>query len=83
MLWEEIDMVGDNHQVADLKLRVHAAGGIANEEGLDTQLVHHAHGEGYLLHRVALVVMETSLHGKDVYTAELTENKFPAMSFYG
>ena len=75
-------MVGNHHQIANLEARVHATCGIRNKEGLNTQLVHHTNGEGYLLHRVALVVVETTLHRHDVYTAKLTKDKFAAVAFY-
>ena len=82
MLGEEVDMVSDDHQVAYMEVFVHAARGIGYEKGLDTQFVHHTYGEGHLLHRVALVEMETTLHGEDVHTAEFSENQFATMAFY-
>lgn len=83
MLGEEVDVVGDNHQVANLEARVHTARSIRHEERLDAQFVHHANGECHLLHRVALVEVEASLHGHDVNAAQLTENQFAAMAFHG
>ena len=80
---EEIDVVSNNHQVADLERWVHAAGSVRNEEGLDAQFVHDAHGEGDLLHVVAFVIVEAALHGQDVNTTKLTEDKLSGMSFYG
>ena len=80
MLGEEVDVVGDNHQVANLKGGVHASGRIADEEGLDAQLVHDPYGECHFLHGVALVVVETALHGHDIHPTELTENQLSAMS---
>ena len=80
MLWEEVDMVGDDHQVANLEAGVHAASRIADEEGLDAQLVHHAYGEGDLLHGVALVVVEAALHGHDIHSAELSEDELAAVA---
>ena len=35
MLGEEIDVVGNDHQVANLEAWVHATGGVADEQGLD------------------------------------------------
>ena len=83
MLGEEIDMVGNHHQVANLEAWVHASGSVRDEEGLDTQLVHHANGEGDLLHRVALVVVETALHSHDIHTAKFSEDKFAAVALDG
>ena len=82
MLWEEIDMVGDDHQVANLKARVHATGSVGDEEGLDAQLIHHANGECDFLHRVSLVEVETALHGHDVHTAQLAKDEFAAVAFH-
>lgn len=83
MLRKEIDMVGDDHHVADVELRVHATGGVADEEHLDTQLIHHTLGEGNFLHRVALVEMEAAVHGDDVNATELSEDEFSGMSLHG
>ena len=83
VLGEHVDVVGDNHQVANLEGRVHTAGGIRHEEGLDAQFVHDAHGEGDFLHGVALVVVEAALHGQDVYPAKFAEYQFATMTFHG
>ncbi len=79
VLREEVDMVGDDHQVADLELRVHAACRIRYIECRNAQLVHHAHREGDLLHGVALIEVEASLHGENLHAAQLAEDEFAAM----
>ena len=81
MFWEEVDVVSDNHQVANLELWVHTACSIRNKQCLNPQLIHHADGEGNLFHRVTLIVMETSLHSYDIDTAQFAENQLAAMSF--
>ena len=83
MLWEEVDMVGDNHQVTNLEGRIHTTGSIADEEGLDAQLVHNANGEGYLFHIISLIVVETALHSHDVHTTEFTEDECTSVSLNG
>ena len=80
MLWEEVDMVRDNHQVTNLEGRIHTTGSIADEDGLDAQLVHNANGEGYLFHIISLIVVETALHSHDVHTTEFTEDERTSMS---
>ena len=82
MLGEEIDVVCNHHQVANLEARVHTTSSIGYEEGLDAQLVHYAHGEGDLLHGIALVVVESALHGHDIHTAKFTKDKFATVTFY-
>ena len=83
MLWEEVDVVVDNHQITDLKLRIHTARCIAYEEGLDAQLEHHALWEGYFLHIISLIEMESAFHCHDVLAAQLSEDELACMSFYG
>ena len=83
MLGEEVDMVVDHHQVAYLEGFVHATRGVADEEGLDAQLVHHTLGECHLFHVVTLIEVETSLHRHDVLAAQLAEDQFAGMAFYG
>jgi hypothetical protein len=76
-------MVGDNHEVANLEGGIHATCRIGDEERLDAQLVHDANGEGDLLHVITLVVVETALHGHDVYTAKLAEDEGTSVTFNG
>ena len=58
-------MVGNDHQVAHTERGVDTPRGVRHEEVSDAQLLHHAHGEGHLLHRITLVVVEAALHGDD------------------
>ena len=83
VLGEEIDVVGNHHEVANLEGGVHATGSIRDKERLDAQLVHHADGERHLFHIVALVVVEPALHSHNVYTTELTKDEGTGVSFYG
>ena len=80
---EHVDMVGDDHQVANLEGGVHATSGIGHEERLDAQFVHHTDGECHLLHGVALVEVETTLHGEDVNATQFSEDELARMTFYG
>ena len=83
MFWKEIDVICDNHQVANIELRVHATCSIRNKEGLDAQFVHHTYREGNFLHRITLIEVETSLHGQNIHTAQLSEDELATMSLNG
>ena len=83
MLGEEVDMVGNDHQVANLKGGIHTTSGIADKECFYAKFIHHTDGEGDFLHRVALVVVETALHGHDVYTTQLAEDECTSVSLNG
>ena len=83
MFGHEVDVVGDEHEVANAECGVHAARGVANEEVLDAQFVHDANGEGHLLHVVAFVVVKASLHGHHVLAAQTAEEELAAVSLHG
>ena len=74
-------MVGDNHKVANLEIRIHSTGGIAYKQGLYAQFIHHTNGEGDLFHGVALIVVETAFHGHNVLAAQLAENQLACVAF--
>ena len=69
MLGHKVDVVGDEHEVANFEVGIHAARCIAHKEVLNAQFVHHANRKGYLLHVVTFVIVETTLQGHDVLTA--------------
>ena len=69
MFWEEVDVIIDNHQVANLEFRIHTARSVAYKEGFNAQLVHHTFWEGYSLHVISFIVMESSFHSHDVFTS--------------
>ena len=83
MLREEVDMVGNNHQVANFEGGIHATGSIRDEERLDAQFVHDAYGEGNFLHVVSFIVVETPLHRHDINATQFAEDKGTGMSLYG
>ena len=83
VLREEIDVVGNHHQVADFELRIHAPCGVADEERLDAQFVHDSYGECDFLHGVSFIEMEASFHSHDVNTAKFSENELAGVAFDG
>ena len=83
MLGEEVDMVGNNHQVANFEGWIHATCSIRHEECLDAQFIHDADGEGDFLHVVSLVVVETALHSHDVHTTQFAEDECTSVSLDG
>ena|SRR5574344_1522663 len=81
VLWEEVDMVVDNHKVTNLEIWVHATRSITYEESLDTQFIHNTLRECYFFHIVTLIEMETSLHSHDVFTTKFTEYQLSCVAF--
>ena len=82
MFGHEIDVVGDEHQIADFEVGIHTSGSIAHEELLNAQFVHHTYGEGDLLHVIAFVVVEAAFERHDFFTTQTTEYETAAMTFY-
>ena len=82
VLREQIYVIRDDHHVSHAELLVHSSRGIAYKESAYTQFFHNPHGECDLLHVISLVIVETSLHGHHVFSAEITENEFPAVPLY-
>ena len=78
-----VDVVGDQHEVTDFEVGVHAARGVADEERVDAQLVHGADGERHLGHGVALVVVEAAVERHDGLAAEASEEQASLMAFDG
>ena len=83
MLGEDVDMVGDDHEVAYLEVGVHAARGVGDEDRLDANGFHDAYREGNLLHRVALVIVEAALHRHDILVAQCAEDETALMTLNG
>ena len=77
----QVDMVGDDHQVADAERGVDAARSVRYKEVFDAELPHDAHRERHLLHAVAFVIVETALHGHDPAALDHAENHTAFVSF--
>ena len=81
MFGEVVDMIGDNHQVADFKSFVCTTAGVGYKQCFDAQLTHYTYRESHFLHGITFIIMETPLHCHDVFVAQLAENQFTAMTF--
>ena len=79
----QVDMVGDDHQVAHAERGIDPARSVRHEEVFDAQLLHDAHRESHLLHRVALVVVEAPLHGHDLAALDRAEDHTPLVPLDG
>ena len=80
---KEVDMVADEHQVADGEVLVHSSGGIRDEKILDPKLYHHAYGQHDRVHRVAFVVVVAPLHRKDAFPSEGSADEIAFMPYGG
>ena len=74
------DMISDDHKVSYLEIKVHSTCRIRNEEVLNTQNLHHSDRQSNKLHRIALIIMEASLHRNHELASKLTCNEISLMS---
>ena len=71
----KIDVVRDNHNIADIKPRIDSASSIGQYEGLDSQQLHDSHRESDFLHAVPFIVVKSSLHGDDRFSRHVAAQK--------
>ena len=70
-------MVGDEHDVAHVKLPVHRAGGIGDDEGLRSQQPQHPDGVADVGKAPTLVGVEPALHDGHVLAGQMAEHELP------
>ena len=83
VLGKKIDMVGNDHQVAGKERGIDSSCGIGDEKVLHADFMQHAHRKRDLLHGIAFVVVETSLHGDDVLPAESADEEVAFVPLHG
>ena len=76
-------MIGDQHDVAGLEIRIDAAGRICNNQRLDSQSLHHADRQSDLRHRVTLVEVHATLHDHDAFRVQLSKEQSAAVTYNG
>ena len=72
-----VDVIGQQHQVANLIMGMDTARSIGQNDRLQPQQPQHPHGKGHLLRRVSLVVMHPPLHDDDRNATEQPGNDSP------
>src|ERR1700722_5491900 len=76
-------MIVEEDQVAFFVVGVEASGGIAEEEGPDTQGLQYPNGEGDLLHTIAFIKMEPALQNDDFFVSDVSQDQLSFVEFYG
>ena len=82
ILRHKVDVVRNHHQITNRKSRIHATGRIAYKKSPDAKFVHHPYRKCHLLHRVTLIVVETTLHRHNIPAAQASENELPGMPLH-
>ena len=77
---QHIDMIGDEHDIARIKIRVEPAGRVGHYQRTHPQRVHHAHRKDDQGHGVALVIMKAAPHHHDLFPCQGTQDKLARVS---
>jgi hypothetical protein len=80
---QEIDMVADEHEIADFKIGVDTACGITYKKFPNTEFIHYAYGKSYRLHVIAFVVVETAFQSHYLTVAQFAEKQAAGMPLNG
>ena len=78
---EQVDVVGDEHDVTTGEKRVHSAGSVGDEQRVDSQKLHHADRKRDLLHRIAFIIMKAPLHRDNAFSTERPKDQFAVVGF--
>ena len=79
----QVDVVGDEHDVAGLEGGVQAASGVGHDEGLHTQGAHDADWKGHLLHGVALVEVGPPPLDRNLFALQPPNDQIAGMPLHG
>ncbi|MNT15519.1 hypothetical protein D3C72_1505770 [compost metagenome] len=82
MFGKQVDMIFNEHDIADLKVFVHASGCIADKECMYTQCFHYSYRKGDFLHIIAFVIVKTTGHHHYLLVSDGSEDQFTGMTFY-
>lgn len=77
---DQIDVIGDQHQVAGVETGVEAACGIGEDQGRHAELSKDPNRQRHLLHRVALVEVCATLHDDDRLVLQFAHDQPPLMA---
>ena len=80
---EQVDMIGDQHEVAGHPQWMHAARDVRHDQRLCPERLQDANRKRDLLQRVALVAMEAPLHHRDPPAAECPKQQTTRMGLHG
>ena len=76
---EELDVVGDEHNVAHVEFPVHRAGSVGDNQGLRPQQPHHPDRVADISKAPALIGVEPSLHHRHVLAGQAAKHELPLM----
>ncbi len=76
-------MILDDHDVALRELWIEPAAGIADDQVFAAERLHDTHGQGDLCRRIALVMMESSLHRDHGLAGQFAANEPARMAWSG
>src|SRR5665647_3058826 len=71
-----MNMVCNNHYIADPVCGVNASGSVAEEQALNSEIFQNPHRESNFLRSITFIKMKPALHGDNFFLTEITVNEF-------
>lgn len=71
----EVNVIFEQHEVADAVVAVKGARGVGDQQDLDAKAAHDAHRQGHGGEVVALVAVDAALHHHHIDTSELANDE--------
>lgn len=72
---EQLDMIGNQHDIPGGIVGIYRAGGIGHNQCLDTQQVRYPHGKRHIGEIIALVPVQSALHDGHIFPGKAAEEK--------
>ena len=79
----EVDVVGEQDQLALLEIQPDAAGGVGDHQGGDSQAPQDAYRKGDFFRGISLVGVDAALHDRDRRAGDGADDQAAAVAFHG
>jgi len=80
ILARQVEVILDQHQIARLKRRVDAAGGVRHHQRMHAERLHDAHGKRHRLGGISFIQVESPVHQQDGASGGLADDEFARVS---
>jgi hypothetical protein len=76
----QAEVILDDHDISHLEVGVQATGSVRDDQKLDTHQAHHTDRKSDLVHRVALIVVESAAHANALNATNSSEHQLTSVT---
>src|SRR5688572_23190260 len=76
-------MIGDDHQIANIKIGRYATSSVRHQKSVDAQQFHYPYWKNDLFSCIPFVKMKSSTHRYHLFAAKLAKDQFALVTFHG